>query len=683
MAIWNAFTTKYASGSRVSPPINLSAIGVALASVISWNETIPAGTTLVIESAISMDGGSSYGPWQVCTNGQAIPGITENMDLSNVYIKFRQSFTTADTNKTAVLHNLQISITAGYWSSGTLTSVPIDLSIAEITWEVTTPTNTSISIECRESDDGSNWSGWGPIVNNNLYGGKNKIQYRAILETSDPSVTPVLSQIKLVKRDTFDCYAISPTIDTSKAVDKNSGRISYDAVFNGTSAAEVHTRTSPDGTKWSSWEHIDVNGNIASNHQDYTQILILPTGDNGANNMMFQNLALSYDGTPTATELASGFTAGGQFFFATMLNTLIATNMLDAPKKWDGTAAMTDLGGTPPHAQYVAIHHNYVFMARTVANPNRLYFSEVLNFDSWPVLNFIDVSPNDGDWITGLMPYDDYLIIAKNRSIWLLMGTGPSDFEVRRIHDGVGCVAPRSLTKMAQSFVFASSEGIYMSDLSQEVLLSERLKETWRGLNQRRLNQIAAIYYDHKLRIDVPNGSSTINNLRIVYDTIQKALSLEEFSDHASCYAKFTEAGHEILLYGHSTEGQVSRADYGTTDDGQPLAMTWGTKYFNFGSSAIEKKLRYLYLVVIPSASANTLNVYLVVNGVRQDVPMEVEIPGDPNGVARTIKMDPRRIGVRKVKSIGYDIVQSSTNGGVKIHELLQEYMIRKIRETA
>ena len=262
------------------------------------------------------------------------------------------------------------------------------------------------------------------------------------------------------------------------------------------------------------------------------------------------------------------------------------------------------------------------------------------------------------------------------------MGTA-DDFEVRRIHDGVGCVAPRSLTKMAQSFVFASSEGYYMSDLSQEVLLSERLKETWRGLNQRRLNQIAAIYYDHKLRIDVPNGSSTINNLRIVYDTIQKALSLEEFSDHASCYAKFTEAGHEILLYGHSTEGQISRADYGTTDDGQPLAMTWGTKYFNFGSSAIEKKLRYLYLVVIPNASANTLNVYLVVNGVRQDVPMEVEIPGDPNGVARTVKMDPRRLGVRKVKSIGYDIVQSSTNGGVKIHELLQEYMIRKIRETA
>jgi hypothetical protein len=596
-----------------------------------------------------------------------------------VQIKIRESFTTSDTTTTAQLQSLQINILSAYKESGTLTSVVLDISLAKVEFVASDAENAAITVEYREQE-GDNWSNWVAIQNNQVIGGKDKLQYRVLFSTEDISVTPVLSEVKLTP---IKYFAVSPSIDTSKAQDINSGKVTYDANFAGTAAAEIRTRTSADGISWSAWEPIDASGNIASIHQNYAQVLIIPSGDNGPNNVTFGSLSLSYDGTPMAEELATGFTPGGQFYFTTMLNTLIITNMLDPPKKWNGTDAVADLGGTPPHAQYVAIHHNYVFMARTVANPNRLYFSEVLNFDSWPVLNFIDVSPNDGDWITGLMPYDDYLIIAKNRSIWLLMGTGPSDFEVRRIHDGVGCVAPRSLTKMAQSFVFASSEGYYMSDLSQEVLLSERLKETWRGLNQRRLNQIAAIYYDHKLRIDVPNGSSTINNLRIVYDTIQKALSLEEFSDHASCYAKFTEAGHEILLYGHSTEGQISRADYGTTDDGQPLAMTWGTKYFNFGSSAIEKKLRYLYLVVIPSASANTLNVYLVVNGVRQDVPMEVEIPGDPNGVARTIKMDPRRLGVRKVKSIGYDIVQSSTNGGVKIHELLQEYMIRKIRETA
>ena len=111
--------------------------------------------------------------------------------------------------------------------------------------------------------------------------------------------------------------------------------------------------------------------------------------------------------------------------------------------------------------------------------------------------------------------------------------------------------------------------------------------------------------------------------------------------------------------------------------------MTWGTKYFNFGSSAIEKKLRYLYLVVIPAMSDTQLDIYLVVNGVQHSTPLSVVVPGDALGVARTLKLDPRKLGIRKVKSIGYDIIQRSTNGGVKFHELLQEYMIKKIRETA
>lgn len=679
MSVWNDFIARYTSGSRESPAIDLSSVGVALSSEISWEATVPEDTTLIVEIALSLDGGETWGEWQACTSGQSIPEINQGSDLSNVQIKIRESFTTADTTKTAQLQSLQINIPTGYKEAGALTSIVIDSSLANIEFTVSTPSNTSITVEYREQE-GSSWSNWVAVQNNRVIGGKDKIQYRVLFSTDDIGVTPVLSEVKLTP---IKYFAVSPSIDTSKAQDINSGKVTYDANFAGTAAAEIRTRTSADGISWSAWEPIDASGNIASIHQNYAQVLIIPSGDNGPNNVTFGSLSLSYDGTPMAEELATGFTPGGQFYFATMLNTLIITNMLDPPKKWNGTDAVEELGGTPPHAQYIATHRNYVFMARTVSNPNRLYFSEVLNFDNWPALNFIDISPNDGDWITGLMPYDDYLIIAKNRSMWILVGTGPSDFEVRRIHDGVGCVAPRSLTKMAQTFVFASSEGLYMSDLSQEVLLSERLKETWRGLNQRRLNQIAAIYYDHKLRVDVPNGSSTKNNLRIVYDTIQKALSLEEFTDHASCYTKFTEAGQEILLYGHATEGQVSRADFGTTDNGEPITMYWGTKYFNFGSSAIEKKVRYLYLVVIPAMSDTQLDIYLVVNGVQHSTPLSVVVPGDALGVARTLKLDPRKLGIRKVKSIGYDIIQRSTNGGVKFHELLQEYMIKKIRETA
>lgn len=473
----------------------------------------------------------------------------------------------------------------------------------------------------------------------------------------------------------------SATKDISAAVSQASGKIEYSATVPGDSSIGFETRTSSDSSTWDDWTAVDSSGNILSTYKQYIQVRARAKAS-GADKPILESIILSYDNTPAAVELATGFTAGSQFYFATLLSKLVIVNRLDAPRVWDGTNAVAVLGGSPPHAQYVASHKNYLFVANSSANPSRLYFSDLLDIEDWPALNFIDISPNDGDWITGILPYDDYLLIAKNRSIWLLLGSGTSDFEIRRIHDGVGCVAPRSLVKMPQAFGFASHDGFYMSDLSQEKVVTERLKVTWDGLNSRRLGQIAVAYYDHKLRIDVPNGESIDNNLRVIYDTIRQCLYLEEFSDHASCYAKFTEAGQEILLYGHSTEGQVSQADDGTTDAGSAITMTWETKHFNFGSSAVEKKVKRLYLALVPASSAVTLSIYLIMNGVEQATPLTATISGDATQPVITLRLDPRTANVRKVKTIGYRIVQSTTNGGVKVHELLQEYRIRKIKET-
>ena len=472
---------------------------------------------------------------------------------------------------------------------------------------------------------------------------------------------------------------ISANKDISGAISTTSGKVEYANTVPGASSMAFKTRTSTDGITWDAWTAVDGSGNIGSTHHNYIQLAIIGTVS-GSDSPSVQSSTLSYDSTPAAVELATGFTAGGQFYFATLLSYLVSVNKLDAPRKWDGTAAVATLGGTPPHGQYVAPHKNYLFMAHTTANPSRLHFSDVINLESWPALNFIDISPNDGDWITGLLPFDDYLIITKQRSVWALVGDGTSDFAVKRIHSGIGCIAPRSLIRMGELFGFAHTEGYYLSDITKPTLITERLKDTWDGLNKRRLNQIAAEFFDHKLRIDVPNGASTVNNLRIMYDSIRKALLLEEMDNHASCYTRYTEAGQEVLLYGHSTEGQVSQADTGTTDGGAAIDFEWKTKHFNFGSSATEKKVRNTYIAAVPAASNVTLTVYFIVDNVEAGTPISVTVTGSANEDVKTYKLKPRDVGIRKVRTLGYRVVQSTTNGGVKIHELLQEHMIKKIK---
>ena len=57
--------------------------------------------------------------------------------------------------------------------------------------------------------------------------------------------------------------------------------------------------------------------------------------------------------------------------------------------------------------------------------------------------------------------------------------------------------------------------------------------------------------------------------------------------------------------------------------------------------------------------------------------PLEFEVvPGK-----MVYKLKPRNIGVRSIRSLGYRIVQAEASGGVRFHELLQEYLPKKVKE--
>ncbi|HHV36132.1 MAG TPA: hypothetical protein GXX59_11300, partial [Syntrophomonadaceae bacterium] len=68
--------------------------------------------------------------------------------------------------------------------------------------------------------------------------------------------------------------------------------------------------------------------------------------------------------------------------------------------------------------------------------------------------------------------------------------------------------------------------------------------------------------------------------------------------------------------------------------------------------------------------------VYLIVDGEELPTPLEFEVvPGK-----MVYKLKPREIGVRNMRSLGYRVVQAETSGGVRFHELIQEYLMKKVK---
>ncbi len=168
------------SGNRISPVYDISLVGIAASSAISWNATLPAGTSLTIETNLSLDGGATWQGWQVCTDGGPVPGIDEGTDLSNARLQVRQTLSTTDTTVTPQLHDMSIVIR------------PLNV-VTDTTFEV------DVSL-----DGGTTWSGWLPISNGGALPGVDtttnldnaRFKYRLTL-TSNDVVSPVVSDIRI------------------------------------------------------------------------------------------------------------------------------------------------------------------------------------------------------------------------------------------------------------------------------------------------------------------------------------------------------------------------------------------------------------------------------------------------------------------------------------------------------
>jgi hypothetical protein len=106
-ATWTTNSFRYmVTGTRTAPAVDLTPAGTAVQSIITWNATTPANTTLVVDT--SLDGGANWSP---ANNGAAIPGITTGMDLKGKSLLVRVTETTTDTTVTPQLHDITVDVT--------------------------------------------------------------------------------------------------------------------------------------------------------------------------------------------------------------------------------------------------------------------------------------------------------------------------------------------------------------------------------------------------------------------------------------------------------------------------------------------------------------------------------------------------------------------------------------------
>lgn len=147
---------------------------------------------------------------------------------------------------------------------------------------------------------------------------------------------------------------------------------------------------------------------------------------------------------------------------------LVIANGVDALRKWTGTGNTANLGGTPPVPKFIQEYKTYLVCANIrggIDIPQRVQWSDTADPETWSGGNSgaVDLI-EDGEEITGLGIFGDYICVHKKTSIYLgyLVSTS-AIFRFDRKNTEIGTIANASIVNIPTGEqVFLGYDGIHI-----------------------------------------------------------------------------------------------------------------------------------------------------------------------------------------------------------------------------
>jgi hypothetical protein len=331
------------------------------------------------------------------------------------------------------------------------------------------------------------------------------------------------------------------------------------------------------------------------------------------------------DGTfDDVTGAAATITSRFHCDFENYLNKVYVTTGTDTPFFYAGTGT-TGVMAVPTgviRPKFIRQFNNYLFIGNLAIGatdmPSRIYWSAIKDPTTWASADFIDVSKDDGQVITGLKVLGDRLVIYKERSIYNLFFTGDADIPFvlpggGKSNSTVGCIAPNSIQEIENGHVFLSYDGLYYYDGNNSYKISDRISASLGVDNstnatyifdKTKLSQAVSCLQRSKNRYFLalpqtqPTSSST-NNGVIVWDYFNNAFSVYDGMAPSSMATFYVDGLDERPYFG-DYNGFVYRMDTGSDDYPKGVQTAIDAYYYtnwkNFDDLCDQKGIAHVYI---------------------------------------------------------------------------------------
>lgn len=171
------------------------------------------------------------------------------------------------------------------------------------------------------------------------------------------------------------------------------------------------------------------------------------------------------------TSKRTGLTTGKKTRFCTFLDYVFMVNGADATAIWDGNTANSFLttgnAASAPIGAYIENFRSRIWIAGNSTYPDRLYYSSVPSAVATPIITWntdvatgqwIDISPSDGDQITGLQRFRNTLLVFKTNRLYRVYDISQVDPDP---YYAVGTSSQESIVETKIGVFFHHASGFY------------------------------------------------------------------------------------------------------------------------------------------------------------------------------------------------------------------------------
>lgn len=363
---------------------------------------------------------------------------------------------------------------------------------------------------------------------------------------------------------------------------------------------------------------------------------------------------LTVDGTSLMYLNSSTWTAisGATFSSSAQIN---FTQALGDLYVWDGTSGGAKLAtgrtltrpGTLPKAKFSIFYGGYHWCAGVDGQLSRLYRSvltDAADFTNDPsvtdptpdnstdvpgatvfagtgsgstIAQFVDVSKNDGDKITGLAKFQDALIIFKERSIFQLTLAADGTPTVVAVSKSYGCVSHRSIDNVDNDVFFLTRNGVYVLGNEPNYYnairtneLSSRIHPTIETINPTSYSLATALFSQYVYYLGIPSGGVTANNMTLSYD--RRFLAWSKLTHIApECFSVYTDTTNTDTIYFTSAStNKVYKftTNYDANDDA--ISAQWTSKAFDLGDFSQYKRFIFIDILFRQLVGTVSIDIY-------------------------------------------------------------------------